>query len=418
MRHMGRFLGGLAVTVSTAAAAQTLQGPELQAASNFGQTWNPVVFDAARAEGITALRDELHWDYAERGGAYVYDHEILTYPDRLAEAGMTLTLITLGGHPDHDAGATPYTADGVAAYAAFFAETAQRFPAVTAVEVGNEMNSETFTAGPARDADIEGRAGYYSALLKATHDALRAGWPEGRPDLRILGGAAHSIPLAWFGALSEDGAAAYMDAIALHPYTTAPEQFRRQAALMRAVPGFETLPLEITEIGTTDPAEAPALLMKTYCQTALSGATTLAWYPLNPRGDGFVPLLEDDGTVTPVGRTWQMIRDEMQGRPLSDAAPDPFTYGCRFGDRALVLWGAPRALTLDDPALRAVDLAGAPLAAPELSRDTPLVVLSDGPPPVLGETLHLGPQLVLADSFDQFAYPGATGAGFDRFVRV
>jgi hypothetical protein len=167
---------------------------------------------------------------------------------------------------------------------------------------------------------------------------VRAAWPDGRPDARILGGAAHSIPLAWFGALSQDGAAPYMDAIALHPYTTPPEQFRRQAALMREVPGFETLPLEITEIGTTDPAEAPVLLMKTYCQTALAGATTLAWYPLNPRGDGYVPLLEDDGTVTPVGRTWQLIRDTMQGRPLSDAAPDPFTYGCRFGDRALVLW--------------------------------------------------------------------------------
>jgi hypothetical protein len=46
------------------------------------------------------------------------------------------------------------------------------------------------------------------------------------------------------------------------------------------------------------------------------------------------------------------------------------------------------------------------------------VVLSDGPAPVIGETLHLGPQRVVADSFDQFAYPGDTGSGFDRFVRV
>ncbi|MCB1358624.1 MAG: hypothetical protein KDK53_19745 [Maritimibacter sp.] len=70
---MRRFLGsaGLLAVVFAASAvsAQALRGPELQAASNFGQTWNPVVFEAARAEGITALRDELHWDYAERGGS-------------------------------------------------------------------------------------------------------------------------------------------------------------------------------------------------------------------------------------------------------------------------------------------------------------------------------------------------------------
>jgi len=402
------------VLAASGAGAEPVRGPQVQAASNFGQTWNPVVFDAAVAAGITALRDEIHWDFAERGGAYVFDHEILTYPERMAEAGMRLTLIAVGEHPDHDSGATPYSAPAVAAFADFFAETARRFPAVDAVEVGNEMNSESFTEGPAHDADIAGRAGYYAALLKATHDAVRAA----RPELRILGGAAHSIPLAWFEALSADGAGAYMDSIALHPYTTPPEQFRRQVALLRGVPGFETLPIEVTEIGTVKADAAPALLMKTYCQAALAGATTVTWYPLSPRGDGYAPLLEDDGSVTAVGRTWQMIRAEMQGLPVTDASPDPFTYACRFGDRALVIWGADRALVLDDPDLAAFDLAGQPVAAPRLGRDSPLVVLSDGPAPHLGDTLHLGPQRVVADSFDQFTYPGAAGDGFSRFVRV
>ena len=75
----------------------TVVAPALQAASNFGQTWNPVVFEAARAAGITALRDEVHWDYGERDGAFVFDHEILTYPGFMAEADMRLTLIALGG---------------------------------------------------------------------------------------------------------------------------------------------------------------------------------------------------------------------------------------------------------------------------------------------------------------------------------
>jgi len=420
---MMRLFGVLWLTLAaffpvSGAVAQALfapgVGPELQAAANFGQTWNQLVFDAARAEGITALRDEIHWDFAESDGEYGFDHIILHYPELMDAADMRLTLIAAGSHPDHDAHATPYTPDAVAAFAAFFAEAARRFPAVVAVEVGNEMNSESFTAGPARDADITGRAGYYAALLKATHDAVRAA----RPDARVIGGAAHSIPLAWFEALSADRAGAFMDSVALHPYTTPPEQFRRQVALLRGVSGFETLPIEVTEIGTVDAGEAPALLMKTYCQTALAGAVNVTWYPLSPRGDGFIPLLEDDGTVTAVGRTWQMIQSELQGLPVRDAAPDPFTYACEFGDRALVIWGAARELTLDDPALVVRDLAGRPVDAPRLSRDAPLVVFSDGPGPRLGVNLHLGPQRVVADSFDQFAYPGESAGGFARFARV
>lgn len=86
-------------------------------------------------------------------------------------------------------------------------------------------------------------------------------------------------------------------------------------------------------------AEAPALLMKTHCQAALAGATHVTWSPLSPRGDGCVPLLEDDGAVTEVGRTLQMNPQEMQGLSVTDVAPDPFTHACRFGDRALVNGG-------------------------------------------------------------------------------
>jgi hypothetical protein len=408
-----RRLAVVGLALAASAALSEPRGPELQAASNFGQTWNPVLFEAARAAGITGLRDQIHWDYAERDGAYVFDHEILFYPEMMAETGMRLTLIAGDTHPDHDEDATPYTQAGLDAFSNFFAEAARRFPAVVAVEVGNEMNSETFTAGPAREADIAGRAGYYAGLLEATAAAVR----EARPDIRIIGGAAHSIPLAWFEALSADGAGGRMDTIALHPYTTPPEQFRRQVALLRQVPGFETQPLELTEIGTVDAQAAPALLMKTYCQAALAGATTIAWYPLSPRGDGYVPLLEEDGSLTTVGRTWQMIQTELEGLPVVDAAPDPFTYACRFGDRALVIWGAPRDLRVDGPGLSVHDLAGQDVSTPRLSRDRPLVVLSDGPAPVVGGNVHLGPQRLVADTFDQFAYPGAED-GFARFARV
>jgi len=399
---------------AVAAAAGPARGPDLGAAANFGQSWAPEMLDAAAAAGITLLRDEIHWDAVERDGQYGFDQPLTTYPDEMAARGMRLMLIAGGTHPDHDAGVTPYTPEAVAAYAAAFAGMAERFPAVAAVEVGNEMNSETFTAGPARDADIAGRAEYYAALLHATHDAVRAA----RPGLRIIGGAAHSIPLAWFTALSDLGAAAWMDAVAIHPYNTPPEQFRRQAALLRAVPGFETLPIEVTETGTTEAASAPALLMKSHCQMALAGVASLTWYPLADRGDGYAPLLDATGALTDVGHGWQLIQRELAGLPVQDVAPDPFTYACAYGDRALVIWGAERAVTLDDPGLIAVDATGRLVGTPRLSNAAPLLVLGAGATPRLGDNVRLGAQKVVADSYDQFAYPGHPGDGFARFARA
>ncbi|MCB1337138.1 MAG: hypothetical protein KDK10_06695 [Maritimibacter sp.] len=396
------------------AAAEPARAPVLGVAQNFGQSWAPELLDAAEAAGIRHIRDELHWDAAEVDGAYVFDQPITSYPDALATRGIGLMLITGGAHPDHDAYVTPHTSEGVAAYAAFFAEVAARFSAVEAVEVGNEMNSESFTSGPAQAADIVGRAGYYAALLEATSAAVRAR----RPDVRIVGGAAHSIPLAWFTALSDLGAPAAMDSVALHPYTTPPEQFRRQVALLRAVPGFETMPIEVTEIGTPEASEAPALLLKSHCQMALAGVTSLAWYPLAPRGDGFAPMIDETGALTDVGTGWQMLDEALDGLDVTDAAPDPFTYACAYGASGLLLWGAPRALSLADPALTAYDAAGRPAEVLTLAPDRPLLILSSGAAPEIGKNVLLGPQEVVADSFDQFAYPGQTGDGFDRFARV
>lgn len=395
------------------ALAETATGPRLGAASNFGQGWQPEMLDAAEALGVRDLRDAVYWDLVEVDGRRRFGTFQTRWPDLLAPRGMGTSLTVNNGHPDHDGGVTPHTPGAVAAFAGFAAALAAQFPAADAIEVGNEMNSAVFTSGPMREADLEGKARYYTALLRATHGAVKAE----RPAMRILGGAAHSIPLAWFGALSEAGAPAWMDAAVIHPYTTPPEQLRRQVALLRGVPGFGAMPLEVTEFGSEDAGTAAAHFVTNYCQMALSGVTRVVWYPLNPRGDGLVPLIGADLEVTAAGRAYRLIAERMEGRPVRDAAPDPFTYACRFGGRALVIWGAPRDVTLGGEGLRALDAAGAPVDAPRVSREAPLVIVSEGAEVVLGGNVILGPQAVLADSFDQFAWPGQPGDGFERFAR-
>lgn len=140
------------------------------------------------------------------------------------------------------------------------------------------------------------------------------------------------------------GAGRYMDALAFHPYTTPPEQLARQIAVLRRVPGLSGMPLEATEFGDPNPATAPGTFLRYYCQMALSGVSRAVWYPLNPRGDGLTPLIGADLMPTPVGRAFATAQRLMEHRPATDAAPDPFTYGCRFGASTWLLWGAPRAV--------------------------------------------------------------------------
>lgn len=392
-----------------------LKGPELGAASNFGQAWAPEMFEAALALGVRSFRDAVYWDEVEKGGRFTFAAHSTTYPDLIAQAHATMSLTVNNGHPDYDGGATPYTPAAIAAFARDAAETVRRFPAITAVEVGNEINSANFVTGPLKAAGLKERALDYLKILTAVHDAVRAA----RPGVKILGGGVHSIPVGYLAPMFAAGAAAEMDALALHTYTTPPEQLVRQIALFRQLPGAADLPLEVTEFGEPDMAKAPGLLLRDYCQMALAGVERAVWYPLNPRGDGLAPLIDGKG-VTPVGRAYRQIAALMEGRPVEDVAPDPFTYACRFGD-ALVIWGAPRAVRLARPDLTARDPTGAPLDPGRLalSETEPLVIVGPAPP-ALGRDVVLGPQQVVADSYDQFAYPGVPGQpadGFRRFAR-
>jgi len=398
-------------------ASPALVAPHLGVATRFGQGWRPDLLPAAVGLGADDFRDAVYWNLVEaQDGTLSFTGDRTAWPDRLPPLGATMSLTVNNGHPAHDGGATPHSPPAVAAFADFAAAAVRRFPAIRAVEIGNEMNSDRFMTGPLAEGDLAARARGYAALLAASAARVR----RADPTVRILGGAAHSIPLAWIEALLRAGAAASMDALVLHPYTTAPEQLRRQIALLRRLPGAATLPIEITEFGSTDATRAPGLLLRHYCQMALSGVTRAVWYPLAARGDGLVPLVDDTGLPTPAGRTFRTIRQLLEGTAGSDASPDPFTYGCRFGPRALLLWGEPRALTLA-PGLQALDPEGMLIAQPDLSlsMERPVLILGAEAPPVLGENVRLAPQRILADSLHQFAYPvGGAPVAFRAFMRL
>ncbi len=405
-------IGALAGTGPLAAQ----QAPVLGAASNFGQRWQPGIWRAARQLPVHDFRDAVYWrDIEQSDGRDDFTGPERGFPDLLAARGAGMSLTVNNPHPGYDDGNTPLSAPAVAAFADFAARAVARFPAIHSVEVGNEMNSARFVRGPGWGSDLRARAVSYTALLAATAKAVRAA----RPEVRILGGAAHSIPLYWFAALFEAGAARYMDALVIHPYGIAPEQLRAQIAELRTLPEAADMPIEVTEFGSPSADQAPAYLLKSYCQMALAGVTRAIWYPLSPRGDGMEALLDGDGRVSDTGRTYRYIDAALAGRAVRDAGNDPFTYGCYFGDDRLVIWGAPRDLTLTDAGVRARDAQGDPLSGRRfrLSRERPLILTAPGGDVRKG--YQLAPQRVIADSVDQFAYPGGTGTDpFERLMRA
>jgi hypothetical protein len=395
---LGPGILALSLAPAAPAPAQEARGPDLAVASNFGQGVPPGLLEGALAAGVRDFRDAVYWDRVEgQGGRFRFEHPRDAYPDRLPRMSLTVN----NGHPAYDGETTPVTPKGVAAFGRHAAETVARFPSIDAVEVGNEINGQNFVTGPLREADLEERARGYTALLESVARQVRAV----RPELRILGGGLHSIPTGYVAMLDSAGAFAQMDALAFHPYDTPPEALPAQVAELRRLPALAAMPLEITEYGTTDHAEAPGLLVRMHCMAALSGVTRLAWYPLHPRGDGFAPVVSREGEPTATGRAYAFVQDRLAGLPVVDAAPDVFARGCRYGDAATVLWGLPRAVTLPEGA-HAVAPDGTPRPGRSfvLSEAEPLIVL--GPPPAMG------PSAALADSFLGFA-----DAGFARLAR-
>lgn len=379
----------LLVTLATPGYSQT--APPLGAASGFGNAAQPRLLRLA--ETVPALRDTLVWRLAQPtpGQSQWHDPRV-AYPKALNRQ-LSLTLIPM--HPGLTNGATVQSDTGIAAFAAFARAVADAYPNLVALEIGNEFNGQTFVKGPARHLPPKARAALHARHLAAVADVVR----PAHPHLNLVGGAAHSVSAGYLWHLADQGGVEQIDQIALHPYTTKPEQFLRQIAVLRRHPALVDMPLDISEFGHKNSTAAPGFMLRYYCQMSLANVARASWYPLATRGDGYAALITRNGRVLPARQAFELIQSQFVGKATTPLSPDPFTYGCAFdGGRVVMLWGAARAITHIDASITV--LYGSS------TRLDPLVplVLGASAPITLGQNLRLDPQTVLADSFDQFRY--------------
>lgn len=392
----------------------------LGAGSNFSQGWSEQTFTAATELGVTDFRGSIRWADVERSpGEYTFDHPRTQYPAQLAAIGARLVLTVSGSNPLYDNGQTPHSPQAVAAFAQFVRAVVERYPAVSAIEVGNEFNGSDFVTGSVRTQGLAQRARYHLALLRAVAEQVR----DVRPELPILGGATHSIPVGYLWDVLDTAGPSLIDGLAIHPYTTRVDQLPAQIGVLRRNSTARGIPIYVTEFGVQVEAEAPDHMLRGYATMASLGFAALVWYPLNERGDGMVPLIRRDGSVTAAGEAFRFIRDNLAPFPARDISPDAFTFVHAFGDRVLVLWGGARPITLSRPDISAFDARGNPLDERSLTlAPDRAVVLRSEQPLRLGDDVQLACITLIADSFYQFAYPqrANTGAaaGFTATLRT
>ncbi|MGF1627790.1 MAG: hypothetical protein ACFCVH_23155 [Alphaproteobacteria bacterium] len=371
--------------------------------THFGQGWDIGLQEEAAALNAKLLRDGINWTLVETTpGNYDFSHRRTGFPAAIDSRFATIINFSYP-NPHYDQGFTPHTDAGRQAHAAFVVATLDRFPDIDIIEIGNEFNAGNFVTGPVRTDPYEQRTAYYFELLRAVYLAVK----QRHPDVQVLGGATHSIPVAYLRELFALGALDYMDGIAVHPYTSLPEHLGDHLAVLRAAMGGDAVPIHVTEFSqeVSTPAEAAPYLVKMVTVMAASGVATAAWYALleQPyyRNMG---LLETDRASRPASRAFSFIQSILDsfGNPQDVSPDDRLSRVYRYGDRVLVAWGIPREIRLGT-GVTAYDAEGRTIGGRPLYLDEndPVILVADRPI-VLGQDIAFGATDVVGDSLFQF----------------
>jgi hypothetical protein len=352
-RAMGWMMlaGLLGLAPCSAAAEEADDHFGLYVQTHFSQGWNLKALEVFPSIGATGFRDGMYWRKVEEVPG-VYDvSQFSRYLEAARDAGMEVLVVFAGTHPSYDGGDTPYSEEGLKAYARYVAAVVDAYPdVINRIELGNEYNTNGFLVG--RWEDDPGR--YFGPLAREVSKAVKAK----HPDTQIWCTGAHSVATGYLRKVFESGALEYCDAISFHPYRDAPANLDKEIARLRALMrefGGE-IPLQATEFGDwfKDVDDAPDFLLKMVSLMASSGVENAYWYAL--REQEWWPnmgLFTEEYTEQPAAVAFGFLQKELLplGRPAARGTlGEDQLYEFGDGGRAFVAWGAPGDLNVEGEA--------------------------------------------------------------------
>lgn len=358
--------------IGTAQAAGTAEPAKLPpmvlgVQTHFSQGWTPSTLAQAQQVGAPMLRDSLPWAETEKvRGSYSLNTPAAQTLAAACAGGQRLLLTAVPSNPLYDGGGWVSSAAGNAAFAAYLAALADRFgPCLAAVEVGNEINGSGTLVYP---AGVD-RAAAYVATLKAVRARL-----GGRT--AILGGSTNMIGTGFLRTLFAAGMLTTVDGIAVHPYRLRAEGLDVELAQLNAAmdAAGKRVPVWASEfsVDTRNQPVAAGELVKQATMLAAHGAAQASWYALiDQRWFPNMGLFAGNAPKAQAGAFRLMQQLLARGRPQRLDLGDPLLFAYRFGADTTVVWGAPRALTVQGGQVR--DATGAPATSFSVS-ERPLVI--------------------------------------------
>ena len=440
MKSFGKFLlAGMSATPFVLSFATpvspAIDDQRFGVMTHFAHGWDPSWIPLIAQDAIPGVRDELYWQTVEpQGGNFAFPDQYDRYMAGLKQSNISPLIVLSFENKNYDEGDTPYTDNGIAAYARYAVEVLRHYgKQIRAVEIWNEYNG-TFCKGPAaRD-----RAGTYLQMLRIAYAAIK----RERPDVTVVAGATSGIPVPYWEELLAGGGLAFMDVLAVHPYRydLPPEGLETDIIhlqnLVKKYNGGKPKPIWVTEIGwSTKKSAAPGdlaiddmmqakFLVRAYGLLFSAGVERVYWYLLHDYEGLNMGLISDDKGHTPKPAYFAMATmiHQLQGANFvrRENTP-PYLYSLVFarassGDTIRVIWSLKPITVTVKGVTAAVDLQGKTVTA------TDVLNLNDSPLFVTGSLTGLPAsspttEILLADSnLDFSTQQGGNGWFYGAFI--
>ncbi len=425
MKRNGKFLLAAGSTVIAALSFAVPAPPAVEdqrfgVMTHFAQGWDPSWIPLIVQGAIPDVRDELYWQNVEpEKGKLVFPDQYERYMAELQKNNISPLIVLDFENSNYDQGLTPYTDDGIEAYARYAVAVLRHYgKQIKAVEIWNEYNG-TFCKGPA----AHDRAGTYLLMLRTAYAAIK----RERPDVIVAGGGTSGIPLPYWEELLTGGGLAFMDVLSVHPYRydSPPEGLETDLAalqdLVKKYNGGKTKPVWVTEIGWgTKPSTAVGdlaidddtlarFLVRAYALLLSADVQRIYWYLFRDYQQFNMGLVRDDAKRTPkpayvaMATMIQQLRNaSFVTREKTPADLYSLVFARPSGEEVRVLWSLKPVTVAASGATKIVDLNGKPIEA------TSQLYLDDSPIFVTGPLKGLpappaAKEVVLADSLRDFS---------------